>query len=663
MKIYALFLLLVSSFYCIAQDTTYYSVVSKGKIKGYQQSWQSQNGDFNYKYQYNDRGRGDSTTTVAHLNNEGLISSMMVNGINYYKNAYEEIFLLSGDSAVWTVNGKRKSKPFNKELYVSNTAAPASFELLIQWLMKQPDKKAAILPDGSMHIDEPIQRSISLNGKTTVLKLVAVYFDPSPSPFYVWVTSDMKFFGIINSWVSNVKKGYESWCDSLLTMQELAGQPFYERQVNNNSQALASNILLDHVNVFQSSSATVLKDMQVEISNGKIAAVYPSSTAKNFKADSVIDCKGKFLMPGLWDMHGHFSKEEGAFYVAGGVTHVRDMGNDKILLTYKNQIAANKLLGPDLTYLSGFIDKEDPFQGPTGTMINSVQEGIKAINDYKRLGYNQIKLYSAIKPEWVKPMAEHAHKLGMKICGHIPAFMTAEQAINAGYDEITHMNFIFLNFMGDTLDTRTPVRFRKVGDLAGKLDVQSPDVKKFVELMKSRNVSFDPSMNVWQSMFDEFKGDTSSYLKPVISWLPQDYLSSLTIESPFGSEEQKPAYKAAFSNMLKMLKLVYDNGILIVAGTDGGEANALHHELELYVKAGIPSNEVLKIATYNAAKDCNLEKRLGDIKAGRDADIILIDGDPVKNISDVRRVEWVIKNNRIYLPKTLLASQGWKYYY
>jgi hypothetical protein len=222
---------------------------------------------------------------------------------------------------------------------------------------------------------------------------------------------------------------------------------------------------------------------------------------------------------------------------------------------------------------------------------------------------------------------------------------------------------MFLNFMGDTIDTRTPARFRLVGDHAGQLDIQSKKVKDFVSLMKKKKVALDPTLNVWQGMFDEFKGDTSNYLKPVIAWLPQEYLSNLSIQSPFGSEAQKPSYKAAFSNMMKMLKLLYDNGILLVAGTDGGEANALHHELELYVQAGIPANQVLKIATYNAALDCDLQNQYGEIKEGREADFILIDGDPIADISKIRRVEWVIKNKRLYQPKQLLASQGWKYYY
>jgi imidazolonepropionase-like amidohydrolase len=120
--------------------------------------------------------------------------------------------------------------------------------------------------------------------------------------------------------------------------------------------------------------------------------------------------------------------------------------------------------------------------------------------------------------------------------------------------------------------------------------------------------------------------------------------------------------------MLKMLKLLYDNGILIVPGTDGGEsgageANALHFELSLYTQAGIPANQVLRIATFNCAVDCNLQNKYGEIRPGLDADFILIDGDPINNIDDIRRVEWVVKNKKVYHPKQLLASKGWKYYY
>ncbi len=647
----------------IAQtDTTIYYMVSQGDIKGVQKVWKTSAGELHYSYHFNDRGRGDSIETTLNINDAGNITGVNTSGVDYYKNPYAENYIVQSDSAIWEINGERKSKKFNGELYNINNSGPAIFEIFIKWLLTQTGQRTAILPDGFINVKEPIVKNINYNGTNLTLKLFPLYFEPSALPIYLWFTNDLKFFANANGWGSFIMKGYEGLADSLFALQEMASQDFYKQRLQSNSKQLPAHLQFIHANVFDAASASVKKDMTVDIADGKIISV-GSSSSVTAKADSVIDCKGKFLMPGLWDMHGHFSKEDGIMYLAGGVTHLRDMGNAKIITTYKNQIATNTLIGPDISYLSGFIDKKDPFQGPAGAIIASLAEGLKAVDDYHSLGYDQIKLYSAIKPEWVKPIAERAHSYGMRVCGHIPAFMTAAQAINDGYDEVTHMNFIFLNFMGDTIDTRTPARFRRVGDAAGKLDLNGAVVKDFIAMMKRKHISLDATMNVWQEMFDEFKGDTSNYIKPVVSWLPEAWLSNIAIQAPFGNDEQKPAYKAAFANMMKMQKLLYDNGILLVAGTDGGDANALHHELELYVQAGIPANEALKIATYNAALDCNLQHKYGQILPGRQADIILIDGDPSTNISAIRRVALVIKNNLMYSPKQLFQSEGWKYYY
>ena len=304
-------------------------------------------------------------------------------------------------------------------------------------------------------------------------------------------------------------------------------------------------------------------------------------------------------------------------------------------------------------------------QGNVGKIIRSLAEGLEAVDYYHQKGYNQIKLYSSIKPEWVKPIADHAHALRMRVAGHVPAYMSATQAINAGYNEITHNNMIFLNFLGaDTLATNGILRMRLPAALSGTIDLESNEIKTFIQLMKKNSISHDPTLAIQERHYDEFKGDTSNGIKRIIDWMPEKSKINIANTSyGFGSEEQKPSYKASFLNSKKMVKLLFDNGILLVAGTDGGNAIALHRELEIYNEAGIPANEVLKIATYNAAKNCGLENVYGQIKVGLEADFILIDGNPVKNISDIRRVEWVIKNGRMYSPKKLLASQGWKYFY
>ena len=658
-----LFLMLYASIVMGQTDTSFYSIVSKGKIKGGQSVWQSSVNEFHFSYAFNDRGRGDSVETIVTTTESGNILAVKSSGVDYYKNPYSEIFRVKGDSAIWEINNDRKAMLFSNRFYMISDAGEAVRELLVRWVLSKPGKKSGVIPEGIVRADEPLRKNIAFNGKIISLNLIALYFEPTPAPYYLWFTHDLHFFASASSWSTTIKKGYESLEDTLFLLQEVESQSYFENEVKNNSLQLPPRLVFKSADVFQSSTASVKKGMDVIVENGKISSILPAGNSILQRTDSVIDCRGKFLMPGLWDMHGHFGKEEGAMYLAGGVTHLRDMGNDKIVQVYQKQIRENKLLGPDISYLSGFIDKADPFQGPTGKIILSLDEGLLAIDDYHRLGYNQIKLYSAIKPEWVAPLAERAHKYGMHLCGHIPSHMTTEQAIMAGYDEITHMNFILLNFMSDTIDTRTPARFRCVGDEGGKIDIQSKKVHDFIALMKKKNIALDATMNVWEGMFNEFKGDTNGYLKPIISWLPPAWRSEVSIQTPFANDIQRPSYESAYQTMMSMLKLLYENGILLVAGTDGGLANALHHELEIYVEAGIPANEALKTATYNAAFDCGLQDRYGDLIPGAEADLILIDGNPAEDISSIRRVNLVIKNNLIYHPKELLKAQGWSYYY
>lgn len=170
-------------------------------------------------------------------------------------------------------------------------------------------------------------------------------------------------------------------------------------------------------------------------------------------------------------------------------------------------------------------------------------------------------------------------------------------------------------------------------------------------------------MNVFAGMFTVFPKDTDPSIKPILTWMPAEQRQSVAAQSSFASVDQKATYDASYQKMMDMLKKLYDLHILIVSGTDGGEAFALEHELEIYVQSGIPPLNALQTTTYNAAKDCNLLDKYGTITPDHPADLILIDGNPGQNISDIRKVIWVVKNNKWYDSKKLFASQGWSYFY
>jgi imidazolonepropionase-like amidohydrolase len=629
-------------------DTLYYSVVANGFITGMQKSWVEIKNQHHYIYYYNDRGRGDSVNETLITNNDGQIISSSTLGVDYVKSPYTASFSIVNDSAVWITNGVRKTEKNNNQLYNQNIA-PATQEVGINWLNKQTNHKGFVLLNDSIRLSGPSTKKIRYNNKTLTLYLYTFYYGQDPTPSYTWIADNKHFFAGVGGWGGTIVKGYEKLIDTLVALQESASAIFFAAQVRQYSTSLKNKLHNNHTTIINKKTASTQTNISREIKNGKIVSIFSSAKSVTVHVDTVIDAKGKFLMPGLWDMHSHYNKEDGIWYLAGGVTHVRDMGNVSIVQTWQQQIRANHLLGPDISYLSGFIDKEDPLQGPVGKIVPTLDEALKAIDYYHQRGYNQIKIYSSIKPEWVKPMADHAHKSGMRVAGHVPAFMTAAQAINAGYNEITHNNMIFLNFMGaDTLATNGIVRLKVPALLSGTIDLESEQVQSFIQLMKKKSISHDPTLRLLEAFYTQFIGDTDQMFKPIIDWLPESQKKNLANTSSFATEEQKPAYRASFKNAMKMVKLLFDNGILLVAGTDGGDAIALQRELEIYNLAGIPAEQVLKIATYNAVKDCGLENTYGEIKASRDADLILIDGDPTKNISDIRKVEWVIKNERIY---------------
>ena len=173
---------------------------------------------------------------------------------------------------------------------------------------------------------------------------------------------------------------------------------------------------------------------------------------------------------------------------------------------------------------------------------------------YAKLGYNQVKLYSSVDTAWVAPIAAEAHKFGLRVAGHIPSFMTAADAVRDGYDEITHMNMVMLNFLGDTIDTRSRGRFYAVGQRGNTIDLNSKAVNDFLDLLVKKNISLDPTMNVFAEMFTLYPGDTNASIKPIVSWMPENERQDLATQTSFAPVEQKKNYLASYRQMMALLK-------------------------------------------------------------------------------------------------------------
>lgn len=656
-------LLLLSSQTLLATDTTRYAILSGGKIAGKQLTWSNGQGKISYRFEFNDRGRGPKLQVDLVLEN-GQVVSRRVTGVDYYKGAVDETFEISNGTARWKNKIENDQKAVSGPvLYAPMEGAPGE----IEWSLKQMLKQHAhvhemdVLPNGRMKAVHVKSHRALVNTFEEELELYAFTGSGGP-PQYVWFTPNKAFFGTISGWMSVIKLGYEFLIPELKKIQDDVEENYFAEQEDKLTSRHDGILVIANVRVFDSKTGKIVPDQTVIVEKGKITQVGKSKSMKTPAGATVVAGDGKMLLPGLWDNHAHYSMSQGLYHLAGGVTNIKDMANSFDLPDIRKKVDTDILLGPDISLMSGFIDFAGPFAGPTGKLVSTLDEGIAAVNFYADRGYQQIKLYSSIPVDWVKPLAAEAHKRGLKVVGHIPSFMTAERAVNDGYDQIIHLNMIMLNFMGDTVDTRSMGRFIKVAERAKNIDLNSPQVKKFIKLLKDRKIVVDPTAAIFEDMFTNQPGKLAAGYEPILSMFPAEFKRGLYRGGLPTMAGHEADYRKSYDNMLKMLKMLYDNGITFVPGTDDFPGFALHRELELYSKAGIPNKEVLQKATLISARVAGKESEVGSIEVGKKANMVLIDGDPVKNMSDIRRVEKTFKGGHMYDSKALYNSYGFGFW-
>jgi hypothetical protein len=358
-------------------------------------------------------------------------------------------------------------------------------------------------------------------------------------------------------------------------------------------------------------------------------------------------------------MHGHEGPWNCLLQIAGGVTTSRDMGNDnQTLHKLMQRIEAGEAVGPRIVPC-GFIEGQSPFSARTGIVVADLQAAKGAVDWYAQRGYRQVKIYNSFNPKWVGPTAEYAHARGMRVSGHVPAFMTASEAIAAGYDEIQHINQVLLNFVvGPKDDTRTLARFTLVADNVHRLDLDSKEVREFIDLLKQRKTVIDTTVAIFESSFTQMQGEVNPTYRVVEDHVPVALRRTWRVNSMDLNASNAEIWRASYAKILDFVAMMHQAGVPLVAGTDDIAGFTLHRELELYVKAGIPPADALRIATHNGAEYTGTADLRGVVEPGKLADLVLIDGDPIKKIANIRRVMMVMKGGIIYYPAEIYETCG-----
>ncbi|MEO8438681.1 MAG: amidohydrolase family protein [Spartobacteria bacterium] len=645
------FLLALAFVTQISAATRTDKVFLQGTPTGTQTVQSESGGAARAEFSYTDRGRGDHIIATWKVDDAGLPIEYEGRGNDYMKAPIEERFAMKDGRASWKNRSEEGGQAVaGAAFYLPINAPPEFLGVLARALLKAPEHKLALLPAGEARIKEA-----GKVGELTEYRITGLGFTPES----VWLDREGATAASV-SWLSVVATPYEASIAELKSAQQQTSNAWSQRLARELAHVPKGDLLIRDARLFDPRDLSVTPGSSVLMRGDRIIRVGLGTEIKPPAPAEIIEARGRFLMPGLWDNHQHFSSpEEGALDLANGVTSARDMANDTD--TFLERVArydAGSELGPRVLK-AGIIDGTGEFAGPTKMRVETAEQAIQDVDWYADHGYVQIKIYSSVKPELVPVIADHAHARGLRVSGHVPAFMSARQFVEDGADEIQHFNFIELNFLfPEVKETRNRDRFIKVAEHAREFTPDKPAVREFIGFLKRRHTVLDPTMNVFEGLFSGDPGAVTPGMEEIVPRFPAQVRRSMQSGALEVPADKAAAYREAFPAMLRLLKAVHEAGVTIIPGTDALAGYTLHHELELYVQAGIPAAEVLRMATLTPALVMGVNKDRGVIDNGKLADMILVEGDPTENIRGLRDVTTVIKGGKVYDPAAIERALG-----
>ena len=530
----------------------------------------------------------------------------------------------------------------------------------IERLIKAPGRTLELLPGGKAHAEKVTSLEVGdAANRQTITCWSVTGISNSPTP--VWTDAKGRFFGINFGGLAWLPAGYED----LLTRTEKAQDDAFAAEVARISRSLPripkGPVAFTGVRLYDADAIRFLADQTVVVDHGRIVAVGPAASTAVPAGAERIDGRGKTLLPGLWDAHMHVGDDyTGLQELSMGVTSVRDPGNsDALTQSRAARRAKGELLFPNV-YPSSLIDGKGPYTAQVANVATSEAEAIALVRTAKANGFIGIKLYGTFNPQWLPATIGEAHKLGLHVHGHIPAGIRPLDAVNAGYDEISHINWIMMQALPDSVIqvSNGIARFEGPGRYAKDVDLDAEPMKSFVATLAAKKIISDPTMGAFESLYVPENGELSPAYAPFVGTLPP------TIERGFRQggfavpkDLTRADYRASWAKMVELLRRMHQAGVPIVAGTDGAGIE-LVRELEIYTEAGMTPAEALATATIAPARLVGADRSTGSIAVGKTADLFLIEGDPSTRIGDLRQSRIVMMGDKLMDADALRTAAG-----
>lgn len=563
------------------------------------------------------------------------------------------------ESGVARVREGNQTKSVNvgENFYTTGGLAPVSMQtLLFRYWQRRGVRAGALqlLPGGSARILPRGRDTVTAKGKEVRLERYQIE-GVTWGRETVWFDAEEQLVAVVGADAEldrfeAVREGFETALpffvakgaeDAVAHLAELKRQI---KPVRAGTFALVGGLLVD------GRSETGINDSVVVVEGDRILAAGSRAVVKIPRGATRVDARGLTVLAGLWDTHGHNTQAEWfPASLAAGITSVRDAGNEpEFIVPLRDAIRSGRALAPRLL-LAGVIDGG---RSPLGTVTaETPEEARAAVRRYHALGYEQIKIYQSLKPELVAAVAAEAHRLGLSVTGHVPGGTNAFEAVEAGMDQINHINFI-TRLMYPRDFKPTP------GTPAPPLDLESASAQAGINFLKRHGTVVEPTLARGELNLHPRASGFSNY-EPGMAKLPYELF--VVLNNTGVPAELNERAKAALERSLKLTARLHRGGVPLMAGSDlVVPGHSMFRELELLVQAGLSPLEAIRAATIVPARALKLERELGTVEAGKRADLMLVEGNPLDSISHIRRVKYVVTRGQMYDSAALWRSVGFR---
>ena len=598
----------------------------------------------------NERGRISGTKSELHLDKQSF-GPHQYNSIRISRGDTINVFKmqLAGDQvSIWEKHFDQVIMNAPDLFFPLHSSIPAAIEMMMyHYYFKQDDLSDGLttLPRGKINITHKAKDTILIKGEQTILDRYVVE-GINWGGRTVWLDENHNLVALVkaNTQIREIiKKGYESAMPTFIAghvEEQIAALTQY---TNNQKEKISKTIALVGGDIVDGINDQIQRNKVVIIQDGRIMNIDDAGKLKLPEGTKIIDVTGKTLIPGLWDMHAHSNQVQWApAYLAGGVTTIRDNGNEiEFATAFRDAIAEAGMLGPDIL-LAGMTD--GPGKRGNGIIrATTEQQARDVVQMYVDKGYKQIKIYNSIEPDILKVLAEEAHKKGVTVTGHIPDPVgTIADAVELGMDMFSHDRAITSLLFPDKKKT-------EFGTLEVDYDsIDKETIERATEFLLSHKIVLDPTMNlrIVNSLPEGIPLKTIEPDAPRIAyelWEPKRFRKGKSIEAA-------EKIKSMYTKYLEIIGHFFRAGVPIVAGTDNAvPVFCLYLEIESYQKlAKLTPLQAIQTATIIPARVMGMDEYTGSIEVGKEADIAILDENPLENISNLRTVSAVITNGNYY---------------